>query len=73
MSKKLFCLVSFLLVLGMVGVGRSADEIYFTELFDDGNFSSRKISDMTKNRLCRKYNLYYKKLNEIEFFMAGIN
>ncbi|MHC4739981.1 MAG: hypothetical protein ACYS9Y_13825, partial [Planctomycetota bacterium] len=47
MSKKLFCLVSFLLVLGMVGVGRSADEIYFTELFDDGNFSSRGWYDNT--------------------------
>ena len=47
MSKKLLCLVSFLLVLGMVGVGRSADEIYFTELFDDGNFSSRGWYDNT--------------------------
>ena len=47
MSKKLFCLMSFLLVLGMVGDARSADEIYFTELFDDGNFSSRGWYDNT--------------------------
>ncbi|MHC4740266.1 MAG: fibronectin type III domain-containing protein, partial [Planctomycetota bacterium] len=47
MSKKLFCLLSFILFFGMVGDGRSADEIYFTELFEDGNFSSRGWYDNT--------------------------
>ncbi|MHC4396964.1 MAG: hypothetical protein ACYS1A_15080, partial [Planctomycetota bacterium] len=47
MSKKLLCLVSLILVFGMVNDGQSADEIYFTELFDDGNFSSRSWYDNT--------------------------
>ena len=47
MSKKLFCLLSFILLFGMVGDGRSADEIYFTELFEDTNFSQRGWYDNT--------------------------
>ena len=41
MSKKLLCLTALVLVSGLIGSSQGADEIFFTELFEDDNFGAR--------------------------------
>ncbi|MHC4396058.1 MAG: InlB B-repeat-containing protein [Planctomycetota bacterium] len=51
MYKKLLFLTTFVLVSGIISSSEGADEIFFTELFEDGNFSARGWYDNTSPQL----------------------
>ena len=50
MSKKLLCLMSLILVSGIITTTRAADTIFFQELFEDDNFAARGWYDGTMLR-----------------------
>jgi len=47
MSKKLLCLTALILISGIVSSTEGADQIFFTELFEDDNFTARGWYDGT--------------------------
>jgi len=47
MPKKLLCLTALILFSGIAGNSEGADEIFFTELFEDSNFIARDWYDGT--------------------------
>ena len=50
MPKKLLCLTALILFSGIINISQAADEIFFTELFEDDNFGARGWYDGTMLR-----------------------
>ena len=60
MSKRLLCLISLVLVSGIISTSQAADTIFFQELFEDDNFAARGWYDGTMLRSTTEHIIFYR-------------